>query len=480
MIHAHKRLGDNHEVYQYSITAGSLGCNDKWGKNLQSVQASMTNTFPDLYFELAAFIESHPKISTHCHQLPTKEYRGFNLELLLRNTYVNWCGVPWDGSDLSRQNLLEKVRFNSFFVWLQKSLQQLYELDQPLSAALWQEWSDRIQAAYHEPSYPQDILTKRCNYKCMLLDAYWDPGSDNGFPDLFQPIFRINSFFFGYSPEATDHDGNNPYVLYPRPFIYDLDEYIAWMRDSIIAHKSSGCVALKIPLAYDRGLDFCEVIPDQARSSFSSLVSVSAKEHLISMPTGEEKLFPSNAPDPFANKSLSGVNEQKVKEFQDYLFFQICSIAAEEDLPIQIHTGMGQAHLTNASRLQRAIERFPHTRFVLLHCSYPWIQDISMLVDKFPNVSPDLSMLPIISTRASIAMLHDLIERSTSDRISWGCDTWTSEESYAALLAFRHVLATALAEKISEGYLSRDDALLLIERILFDNPDNFYKLGRAR
>src|SRR4030042_4521992 len=151
MNHAHKRLGDQHELCQYSITAGSLGCNDRWGKNLQSVQALMTNTFPDLYFELAAFIESHPKISTHCHQLPAKEFRGFNLELLLRNTYVNWCGVPWDGSAQSRQNLIEKVRFNSFFVWLQKSLQQLYGVAQPLSGATWQAWSDRIQDTYQDP-----------------------------------------------------------------------------------------------------------------------------------------------------------------------------------------------------------------------------------------------------------------------------------------------------------------------------------------
>ncbi len=103
-----------------------------------------------------------------------------------------------------------------------------------------------------------------------------------------------------------------------------------------------------------------------------------------------------------------------------------------------------------------------------------------MLVDKFPNVSPDLSMLPIVSTRASIAMLHDLIERSTSDRITWGCDTWTPEESYGALLAFRHILATSLAEKISEGYITREDAVLLIKRILFDNPNSMYKLGKAQ
>jgi predicted TIM-barrel fold metal-dependent hydrolase len=434
----------------------------------------------DFYVELAAYIESRPKIGTHCHQLPAKEYRGFDLEALLRNTYVNWCGVPWDGSAQSRQNLLEKVRFNSFFVWLQKSLQQLYGVAQPLSGATWQAWSDRIQAAYQNPSHPRDILTGRCVYRRMVLDAYWDPGSDNGFPDLYVPTFRINSFFFGYSLLASDHDGNNPYVLYPRPFILDLDEYVAWVRESILAHKASGCVALKVPIAYDRGLDFCEVGVDQARKAFSRLASASARQPVKTRQSREQKALPSNAPDPYSKKSPAGIDPQDVKTFQDYLFFQVCRIAAEQDLPVQIHTGMGQARRTNAGQLQESIQKSPHTRFVLLHCSYPWTQDISMLVDKFPNVSPDLSMVPIISTRAGIAMLHELIERSTVERLFWGCDTWTPEESFGSLLAFRHVLASALAEKIAEGYFSLDDALLMVEHILFDNPNNFYKLGQAR
>ena len=330
------------------------------GVKLNKVARTSTTSSPqDLYFELGAFIESRLKISTHCHQLPAQEYQGFDLETLLRNTYVNWCGVPWDGSAQSHHNLLEKVRFNSFFVWLQKSLQQLYGTPQRLSGATWQEWNDRIQAAYQDPSHPWVILTGHCMYRRMVLDAYWDPGSDNGLPDLFVPIFRVNSFFFGYSPQATDHDGNNPYKLYPRPFILDLDEYVAWVRDSILMHKASGCVALKIPIAYDRGLDFCEVSLDQARKSFSNLVSASAGEPAMMMQPGKQRVLPSNAPDPYSNKSLPGNDAQDVKTFQDYLFFQICRIAAEEQLPVQIHTGMGQAYRTNAGQLQEAIQKSP-------------------------------------------------------------------------------------------------------------------------
>jgi hypothetical protein len=76
-------------------------------------------------------------------------------------------------------------------------------------------------------------------------------------------------------------------------------------------------------------------------------------------------------------------------------------------------------------------------------------------------------------------MLHELIERATLDRVFWGCDTWTAEESFGALLAFRHVLALTLAEKITEGYFTRADALVIIDAILLENPQRFYKLAKA-
>ena len=79
----------------------------------------MTFNHHELYSEFSAYIESRPKISTHCHQLPEKELGSFDLDALFRNSYVNWCGVSWDNSDRSRESFLEKVRFNSFFIWLQ-------------------------------------------------------------------------------------------------------------------------------------------------------------------------------------------------------------------------------------------------------------------------------------------------------------------------------------------------------------------------
>ena len=431
----------------------------------------------ELQAEFFAYAETRPKIGTHSHQLPGRELLAFDLETLLRNSYVNWCGVSWDDTPQSRQALLDKVRFNSFFVWLQKSLFRLYGDSTPLTVSSWQGWSDRIKAAYQDHSHPRQVLSGRCGYKHMLLDAYWNPGSDNQSPDFFAPVYRVNSFFFGYSPAARDHDGNNPYDLYPRPFITDLDEYVDWLGQNIRTRQSAGCVALKIPIAYDRGLDFEPVNDGIARQAFARLTAPLSREPIRTDHSGSDRSIPSNLP--IVRLQDPNTDPGDVRIFQDFLFFQICRLAAVLDLPVQIHTGMGQGRRTNAAWLQPAIRNFPTTRFVLLHCSYPWIFDINFLVDKYPNVHPDLSMLPLLSTRAGKTMLHDLIERATLDRIFWGCDTWTAEESYGALLAFCHVLAATLSEKVLDGYLSRQDGLQIIDSILYHNPQRFYRLDSA-
>ena len=117
---------------------------------------------------------------------------------------------------------------------------------------------------------------------------------------------------------------------------------------------------------------------------------------------------------------------------------------------------------------------------MLLHCSYPWIEDMSLLMRQHTNVYADLSWLPLGSGTASIQVLNELLEGSSLDRIFWGCDTWTAEESYGALLAACHCLGSTLAGKVMDGYFTRADALRVVDAILFENPSQFYKLDTSR
>jgi hypothetical protein len=82
--------------------------------------------------------------------------------------------------------------------------------------------------------------------------------------------------------------------------------------------------------------------------------------------------------------------------------------------------------------------------------------------------------LPIISGNACETLLKELIEVGTTDRITWGCDTWTSEESFGALLAAKQVVAKVFAEYIDNFYLSLVDAQEFNRQIFYENAKNLY------
>jgi hypothetical protein len=175
-----------------------------------------SNPASSLYQELYQHVTGHAVINTHAHHLPEAEFAAYDLDSLLRNSYVNWCGVSFDRTPESRAYFLERVRYQAYFVWLQKSLQELYSFKEPLSVMNWERISLHIQHTHQEPGRQMTLLTRQCAYRKIVQDAYWDPGSDNGDRAIFTPAFRINAFFFGYSPTAQDHDGNNALHRYPQ------------------------------------------------------------------------------------------------------------------------------------------------------------------------------------------------------------------------------------------------------------------------
>ena len=89
-------------------------------------------------------------------------------------------------------------------------------------------------------------------------------------------------------------------------------------------------------------------------------------------------------------------------------------------------------------------------------------------------------MLPwkTVKLHAAVEALHEYIEIAQSiDRISWGSDTWTSEEAYGALLAYEHVVASVLAEKVTAGYINFRDAETIAEKLMYKNALETYKLN---
>ena len=385
-----------------------------------------------------------PIQSTHSHHREDEFHSGLTLNALFENSYVQWCGVPVGTTPEAHTEFLEKVRFKSYYVWLEKALQQLYGFSEPITPGNWTAISGRIASAHRDPNHHLNILRETCGYRHVILDAYWRPGSNNGHPDLFTPTFRVDAFFSGYDPEKPDHDGVLLRDLFNQQPPDSPEEYVKWLEKLVRDKKNAGCVALKCAIAYERDLLFHPATESDAAAAFV--------------------------------RSETGPSKQAIRCFQDWLFHELCRIAAKNGLPLQIHTGLGQLYGTRPLALLEAIRAHPETTFVLFHCGFPWTNDINALLHACPNVYPDLCWVPLLSPTAAVRVIRELVEIGTADKLCWGCDTWSSEESLGAVLAFRHTLSRALGSLVKEGYFSLEDAFTVSENILHRNARTLYRL----
>ena len=382
-------------------------------------------------------------INTHAHHLPDIETADLNLAKIFEKSYVSWCSEPIPSSAADVDKWLEKIRNRSYFVNLAKALQKLYSMDEPLSGAVWNEYDQRIQKAHKDPHWHLDILRKLCGYQAIVRDSYWNPGDDNGHPETFKPAFRINFFLWGYNHKSRDHNGNNAQLVFGQQ-IDDIKKYTDFLYCTIRDKKEAGCVSLKSAIAYERTI---------------AVEVSSAEDAQKAMGFG------------IAEPSMTAVGK-----FQDYIFDTICVIAAELKMPFQIHTGLGLMNGTNPMQLRSLIARHPDTVFILMHGGYPWLDDICGLAHVYPNVVIDLCWLPLISPSAGTRILHELLEVCNGDKIVWGCDTWTSEESRGALYSMADILASVLDEKTGSGYLNFQDALQIVDGIMGNNARQWFHL----
>lgn len=393
------------------------------------------------YQELYEAILALPTINTHSHHMEDEKFERFDLDQILRTSYVDWCKVPFDSSKKSRQEYLEKVKYKSFFRGLQRSIMKIYDISEELTVDNWDEYNMLIAEKYKSAEWQIGLLKDICNYDKVILDAYWNPGDDNGHPDLFATTFRVDPEFFGYDRTALDHDGFNTYIHYGKSF-NNIDDFMEFVYILVREHIEAGSVCIKNAIAYDRNIDYRSVNRADANKVF------------------EKKDY----------------DKKDILNFQDYFFDGVCKLAAELDVPIQCHTGMGQLGNTRAINMLHVIKENPRTKFSLMHGSFPWCSDILAYLDMYPNVFSDIVWLPSLSPTTAKYMLHQLIEVGTSDRVVWGCDTWNSEESYAAKLTMADTLACVLDEKIENGYFTLTDAYQMIENIMYNNAKCLFKI----
>lgn len=384
-----------------------------------------------------------PVTSSHCHHGSPEQHAGMNLDKLLGSSYVGWCGPQPGNAGEERERFIDQVGSNTYFVWLSRSLAELYGQGE-ITPDTWDAISSAIASAHTDPEHHFRLLSERCRYRFAVQDSYWSPGDDLGRPDLFRPTYRINSWAMCYRPGVVDHNDNSPWHD-PEFDPATLDEYLDLLGLAIQRSRESGAVALKSALAYDRPVAFDNPDLEAARRAFRAEGEVSRGDRLA---------------------------------FGDVVFHRVCQLAQKLGMPVQVHLGLGIIASSRPMLFEPIIAAYPSVTFDLFHGGYPWCSEIGGLLHNYANVVADLCWLPLISTTTAVSALHEYLDvAQSSDRIIWGDDTWTGEEAYGALLAWEYVVGRVLSERVSEGLSSVAQAEHLAEKLMYANGERLFGSG---
>ncbi|MFC4779503.1 amidohydrolase family protein [Paenibacillus sp. GCM10023252] len=392
------------------------------------------------YAEWLTYLDSQPIFSTHEHHRESDAHQQLTLDLLFTWSYVGWCGAPPEADKEARAQWLDRIRYNTYFIWLEKAICSIYGEDR-ITPDNWDALSEAISTAHRaDKDYHIKLLKEKAGYVGLLEDCYWDSGSDVGYPEFITPVYRLDMWMQGFHPASVTNEGTSPYSLFG-----ELDSFTAYVErmEHEIRSRRPHIAALKCASAYQRTIGF------QAADK-------AAAEAVFGMHPDE-------------------LGEAERNAFGDYILQQALTVAAELSLPVQVHTGLAKLSGSDPLLLENLIARNPHNQFVLFHGGFPWIYNTAALAHNYPNVSIDINWLPLISTSAAADALRVYIDvLRDSSQIAWGGDTWTSEEAVGAAMAFRHILAQVLTDKTSRDGWRVSDAERFAQKIMYRNAKQLY------
>jgi len=223
----------------------------------------------------------------------------------------------------------------------------------------------------------------------------------------------------------------------------DFDSFMRNTEKCVREAKVNGASAIKLAIAYFQSLDIEMVTYEMASEAFLN----------------------------------PNATDEQIKWFRDFTVCRIVELAGELDIPVLVHTGLGMLDKSNAIALRKLIDGNQQVHFVLFHGGFPWTDDILALIHNYKNITADFNWLPLVCTNKSVEFVINILETVGAHRMCWGCDTWTSEESYGARLAMEHSLGTALTHLLYDGAFDIEYAKYAVTRILYENPKEIFRIN---
>jgi len=238
--------------------------------------------------------------------------------------------------------------------------------------------------------------------------------------------------------------------------VRDFDELVERYHLALTNLRAHGYVALKSIVAYRTGLNVARWSKDQAVAAFHEARST----------------------------IYNGTLRIQQKPLIDYLLHIAFLHAAEQELPIQFHTGYGDSdtdmRLGNPLHLRDVLENDAYRSMpvVLLHESYPYTQLGAYLAAVYPQVYFDLSYtIPFVERLEMLAFTRQALSIAPASKLMYSSDgIFLPEMHWAGAVRGRSVLAQVLNEMIEHDEINEAQALLLARQVLHDTAYAVYRL----
>lgn len=373
-------------------------------------------------------LNSIPVVDNHCHPVLLKQH----MDALEFRGYFSEASDPV----FAQKHLQNTV----YYLWMLRQLSDIYGCARA---------EDAIIAARNAMS-PNTLLQKliqAANIDTLVLDLGFPPAENCYPPDQIGQIGRCKIARL-LRLEIVMQDLVTRYN--------DLDEVVERFTQEVSKVRERGYSALKSIVAYRTGLNILEWGKDEAATSFAQ-----ARQEVQ---RGSLRL---------AHKPLI-----------DYLLHIAFAKAAEQELPIQFHTGYGDGdtdmRLGNPLNLREVLERrdYRSMKIVLLHESYPYSQLGAYLAAIYPHVYFDLSYtIPFIEKLEMLAFTRQALSVAPASKLLYSSDGINVPEMHwAAAVRGRKIIGQVLQEMIDADEIDEAQAYHLARQILRETAYEVYRL----
>ena len=178
-----------------------------------------------------------------------------------------------------------------------------------------------------------------------------------------------------------------------------------------------------------------------------------------------------------------GLGGGSMKLLRDHLLCRSLELCIEHDVPMQIHTGMGDFEvnlvLCRPAYLMDLL-RFPvfrACRVILVHGGVPYSREAAYMSNVLPRVYVDVSEGIPFAGHAARDIFNEVLSMAPLSKVVYGSDGYALPEiNYTSAKLGKQALAQVLDGLAADGFIGEGDVLPAAEMILAGTAKALYRI----